>query len=280
MYVRTFRRSLRLNGFRPTGAFGKANSDWVFIVGCPRSGTTFTANSIGNLNEFCDLGEVNRLKFGIPALYLRAREGESASVQKELRAILRRSQRISMASEFRPIEQTPESTFLIPELAAAFPQAKFVHMVRDGRDVATSLLEKGWMAREGTDDGGNPYGSYARFWVEPERAKEFSEASEATRCGWAWRRYETAAQLALAELPPERSLTIRYEEMARNPATMADRLAKFLSLPNQVDRVHQALSGVHARSIGNYRTALTTDQLRDVESEAAPLLRELGYMNG
>ena len=73
-----------------------------------------------------------------------------------------------------------------------------VHMIRDPRDVAASLLQKGWLKteRSGHDDVGAPYGGHARFWVEPERLAEFDGASEARRAGWAWRSYVTAARAA------------------------------------------------------------------------------------
>src|SRR5688500_19858035 len=56
----------------------------------------------------------------------------------------------------------------------AFPKARIVHIVRDGRDVACSLLDKQWL-RSGAaavDDAGLPFGAHARFWVEPERDRK------------------------------------------------------------------------------------------------------------
>ena len=38
-----------------------------------------------------------------------------------------------------------------------------------------------------------------------------------------------------------------------------------------------ALGRAHAGSVGRYRSELTAEQLADVEDEAGPLLRELGY---
>ena len=71
------------------------------------------------------------------------------------------------------------------------PRRVIVHIVRDGRDVVCSLLEKPWLRREQAeaDDAGVPYGAYARFWVEPERREEFETASDARRAAWVWRSY-------------------------------------------------------------------------------------------
>lgn len=41
-------------------------------------------------------------------------------------------------------EKTPEYIDIIPQLAAAFPRARFISIIRDGRDVAMSLQQRGW----------------------------------------------------------------------------------------------------------------------------------------
>ena len=44
----------------------------------------------------------------------------------------------------RYADKTPHYVSHLPRLAARFPEARFVHVVRDGRDVALSLLEVPW----------------------------------------------------------------------------------------------------------------------------------------
>ena len=43
-------------------------------------------------------------------------------------------------------ECTPTNALHIPDIKKAFPEALFVHMIRDGRDVALSLDNQGWIA--------------------------------------------------------------------------------------------------------------------------------------
>ena len=176
----------------------------VFVVGSPRSGTTFLGTAIGSLPGFVDLGEVAPLKAAVPEVY--GRDDAAARI----RTILDRVRRLGLVTGLRAIEQTPEVSFVVADALRAFPQARAVHIVRDGRDVVCSLLERGWLGAErtGADDARLPYGARARFWVEPERADEFERASDATRAGWAWRRYVSAARSA-----PERTLEIRYESL-------------------------------------------------------------------
>ncbi len=232
----------------------------VFVVGCPRSGTTFVGRAIGGLPGFVDFGEVTPWKAALP----------TAPSAAELRTILERIRRIGLAWGLRGVEQTPETAHVLAAALEAYPQALAVHVVRDGRDVVCSLLERGWLnaEQEGRDDARLPYGAEPRFWVEPERREEFPRVSDARRCAWAWRRYVEAVQAAGAG---DRLLEIRYEELA----SVADRLAGFLSA--NAASTHRAIDRFRDSSIGRWRRELTPEQLADVEAEAGDLLRELSY---
>jgi Sulfotransferase family len=241
----------------------------VFVVGAPRSGTTFMGSSIGRLPGFVDLGEVGPLKFSIDEL---AALPEDEAAQR-LRRTLERVRRFGLARRLRAVEQTPETSFVLGAALRAYPQAKAVHMIRDGRDVVCSLLEKGWLRAErgGADDVGNPYGEQTRFWVEPDRAQEFNAASEAARASWAWRRYLTAARAAA----PAATLEVRYEELAADPDATAARIAGHIDA--DAHALAEALREVHSQSVGRWRRDLTDEQVADIEAEAGSLVRELGY---
>jgi hypothetical protein len=240
----------------------------VFVVGAPRSGTTFLATSLGDQPGLVDLGEVKPLKAAIPSLF-GLDEGEAAA---RFRRTLELVRRLGLAGHLRGVEQTPETSFLLGAALRAYPNATAVHIVRDGRDVVCSLLERGWLGESGTgyDDAGLAYGAQPRFWVEPERADEFRAASEARRAAWAWRRYVTAARSV-----PERTVSLRYEELTTSPVEAAGRLASPLSL--EPGPLEQSFAQAFDRSVGRWQRDLSKDQLEDVEDEAGDLLRELNY---
>jgi hypothetical protein len=247
---------------------GPLDERLVFILGSPRSGTTFLGRAVGSLPGFVDLGEVAALKASIPELATRA-PGEAAP---RLRRLLALAGRLGLAGGLRAVEHTPENAFVAEALALAFPDARFVHPIRDGRDVVASLLERGWLSegREGGDDAGLPYGAGVRFWVEPERRGEFAHADDARRAAWAWRRYLEAARSV-----PERTLELRYEELAAKPDAAAARLGPFLGVEAQA--LAEALSEASASAVGRYRRDLSPEQLAEAEAECGELLRELGY---
>jgi sulfotransferase family protein len=256
--VRVMRRARRLG----------AEERLVFVVGSPRSGTTFTGSALGSLPGFVDLDEVQPWKAAIPEL-LGLSDEEAAG---RLRTILERVRLLGLARGLRGVEQTPETSFLLAAALLAYPEAVAVHVIRDGRDVATSLLERGWLSaeRSGADDARLPFGPYARFWVEPGREDEFAAVSDATRAAWAWRRYVTSAASV-----PERTVEVRYEELVSDPAAAAAPVAEKLGVAP--DLVTAAFAEVHDRSAGRWRRDLTAAQLADVEREAGEALAALGY---
>ena len=240
----------------------------VFVVGSPRSGTTFTGRALGSLPGFVDLDEVQPWKAAIPGLLGKPDE----VVAPRLRRILQRVRSLGLAGGLRGVEQTPETSFVLAAALRAYPDAIAVHLVRDGRDVATSLLERGWLSAErtGADDARLAFGSHARFWVEPGREVEFTQVSDATRAAWAWRRYVTAAGAV-----PERTVTVRYEQLVTEPGAAAAPVAARLGV--HAELVTAVFAAAHDTSAGRWRRDLTPDQLADVEREAGGALAALGY---
>jgi hypothetical protein len=267
LYARATGRLLRRGGMSPRRLLERGDDRLVFIVGSPRSGTTFLGGAIGSLPEFIDAGEVNPLKAAVPEL-AQLSSGESGA---RLRRTLEVVRRLGLVGERRIVEHTPENAFLVPALRAAFPSAAIVHLVRDGRDVVRSLLDRGWLAGDspGRDDAKLELGAHARFWVERGREHEFESASEARRAAWVWRRYVEAARTSgLAH-------ELRYERLVTESHEVASELAALLGVPP--DALQQALEGAESTSIGLFRERLTAEQLAEVQAEAGGLLAELGY---
>jgi len=267
--LRVAKRLVPRRGASFAERFGRLDDRLVFVIGSPRSGTTFLAGAIGSLPGFVDLGELATVKAAVPELA----QLPPSEAARRLRRILALARRVGLVGSVRAVEQTPELAHLASVLPLAFPDAVVVHIVRDGRDVACSLLEKPWLKRvqPSSDDAGLPYGSYARFWVEPERRAQFETASDARRAAWVWRSYVTAAREATS------AVEVRYEAMTADPAGMAATIGERLG--TAPGPLASALAQAHGTSVGRYRRDLTPEQLADVEDEAGDLLRELGYVS-
>ena len=263
--ARVARRGLRAGQRRPS--FG-IEERLVFVVGSPRSGTTFTGGALGSQPGWVDLGEVPLLKAAVPQIRALPVDAQATAVRR----IVERVRALGLVRGLRAVEQNPETAYVLAGALRAYPQATAVHVIRDGRDVVCSLLERGWLraGRQGGDDARQAYGAHARFWVEPERREEFERAGEARRAAWAWRRYVTAARAA-----PDRTVELRYEALVADPSAEAERLAAALSA--EPEPLRRAFGDVHGSSVGRWRRDLTAQQVADVDAEAGALLAELGY---
>ena len=238
----------------------------VFVVGCPRSGTTFMAGAIGSQPGFVDLGEVHPLKGAIPSL-AGLPETEAAP---QLRRVLERVRRLGLAQHLRGVEQTPETAFVLPAALAAYPAATAVHVVRDGRDVVCSLLERGWLSsgRTGADDARLAYGSQARFWVEPDGST--SSRLRATPAGP--RGPGDATSPPRGRCPSELSRCATSSR--RDPEAGVGRRER---PPHRPEAAGGALGEAHrARSAAGGRTSQRSSSPTS-NREAGDLLRELGY---
>jgi hypothetical protein len=152
-------------------------------------------------------------------------------------------------------------------LAAMFPTAQIVHVIRDARDVAASSLE----AYQG-----------ARFF--------YMDAYYAART---WRVHTNRAIRTGRRLSPNRYSEIRYEDLTTDPAGRIRALCDFLgeefypemATPEVEARHHHHSKGIHQRvrqpvttaSAGRWQRDLRPADQQLVTRVAGSLLHELGY---
>ncbi|HEY0107667.1 MAG TPA: sulfotransferase [Rhizomicrobium sp.] len=142
-------------------------------------------------------------------------------------------------------------SWLIPELAQAMPQAKFVHLVRDGRKVAGSYHRK--LGDECYDDRSTailqahvddpsavpaPPPEKKYWWPVPRRGDPMAQAfrgfDQFERICWHWAQINRVILEALAALPAARQIFVRLEELHQSPRAVQG-LYDFLDLPCRDD---------------------------------------------
>lgn len=254
----------------------------IFVVGAPRSGTTFLGGCIGRLPTVSYHFEPRLTKAAARCVY----DG-SWSPAKGARLFRANYAALLLANGdggLRFAEKNPENCFILPFLFGVFPDAVFVQIVRDGRDAAVSHAEKPWLAARSAGKGlrgraGEFWGPEPRFWVEADRSEEFRTVSDIERSAWCWRRFTEAAFSGLATLPPDRVIQVSYEGMVDEPMPVAERLADFLDVPAGTDRepLRRALSLAKPSSVGRWREALSAEDAAAVDRQCGKLLVELGY---
>jgi hypothetical protein len=159
-------------------------------------------------------------------------------------------------------------------LKEIFPQARFLHIVRDGRAVANSMLQQPWWSgyRGPSGWGFGP--------LSPQDGEEFERSG---------RRFEVLAAIQWRLLMREFSaseqaatsgswLTLRYEDLVASPEETTDRIVDFADLPDDpqfADQLHAIeFSGARRAS---YYDDLAPDGLQLMEQLLGPTLEEYGY---
>jgi tetratricopeptide (TPR) repeat protein len=107
----------------------------------------------------------------------------------------------------RVVESTPHNLLHMHMLSRLFPRARFVHLVRDGRDVAASLVQRDWMDPATGEKVWccQDIGAAARYWG-----------------------HVVSAVREQAELLPGRYLEIRYEDLVAQPEFVLRHVTAFL----------------------------------------------------
>jgi len=119
----------------------------LFILGAARSGTTVLADCLSLHPEVAYWVEPKYIwSYGKPgaASDLRAAEEASPATKKYIRNRFYYFLKNSRKRVF--MEKTPSNVFRVPFINEVFPEARFIHIVRDGRDVSLSA-EKKWTSR-------------------------------------------------------------------------------------------------------------------------------------
>ena len=182
-------------------------------------------------------------------------------------------------------------SWLIPELAELMPQAKFVHLVRDGRKVASSYFHK--LAAECYDDRstailrahlGDPLGVSApppekKYWWPLPRNDDpasgaFARFDQFERICWHWAEINRVILDALAHLPAPQSLFVRLEDLRSTPSAVRG-LYEFLNLPHSDE--HFAMFA-RPHNVNRPEDRLLDDKQRaQFDAIAGNMLARLGY---
>ena len=154
----------------------------------------------------------------------------------------------------------------IAELAEAFPGARFVHLVRDGRAVAYSLTRVDWWdeslvwwygdsPRRWREEGGDPWEIAARHWPEELRAVD----------------------RGLAAVSPGDVMQLSYEQFIAEPQSILDEVARFAGLGADPSW-RREINGISFNHSEGWRTHLDHAVLQRIEDLQQDRLRRHGYV--
>lgn len=221
-------------GNQQAGNFDQLAADPIFVGGHVRSGTTWIYDLLTTHNLVAGVFEswVFSPLHGVGGLFAREqwdagldsqmqeRIGRPWGLQQmidrdEMLADLRRLLEGWMGRALEPqhrylVEKTPPHLEGMHQISEVFPRARFIHVVRDGRDVAVSLraAARSWNPLFGQIDG--------RFYLKQARN---------------WQRSVGAISSAGASLG-DRYLELRYEDLHRDPDHWLEQMFDFCGIPH------------------------------------------------
>lgn len=270
----------------------------VFIVGCPRSGTSFLYHlllSAGGFAEFHtqmnvfdvlepifgDLSDrKNKEKMmrewlsskafqvsGLNAAELEAKVMDSCNDGSDFMRIVMDDVARNQGVD-RWIDSTPTNIPHMLRISRDFPDALFVHIIRDGRDVALSLDQHKW-----------------------SRPLPWDKKRSLLAAGIYWEGIIRKGRRYGAELGP-RYIEVRYEDLAQDLQPSLKKIGDFLGHDLNYDRIQQGSIGSVKKPltafkeelregrfspVGRWKNKFPEDQLVWFERLVGKYLLELGY---
>ncbi len=148
-------------------------------------------------------------------------------------------------------DKTPGYAFETHILAELFPDAKYIQLTRDGRDVALSVMGRFWGAQ-------NIY-TAAKYWTEAvDRLDQFA-----------------------GSLPAEQLLSITYEQLLSDPVATFERVIDYLEIEPGDELLRHLEPQLHAQlnkaNFDKWRTKMTPAQRQLYENIACKQLQRHGY---
>lgn len=243
----------------------------VFVLGCPRSGTSALSWAIAQHSEFWTSAESNFLShfFFNDWLHRQYKSGTTRGPKHwlsknnvsydEYAAYIGLgidAMYLKYSKNKRWVEQTPEYTLSGMDFAIMFPNTKFIHLVRDGRAVVQSMIHSGFPVAWATD-----FKLACQTWVR------FIEKGFETQ-----RTY------------PERTIEIRNEDLVVDPERQCRRLFEFLDVGVesgpveylQNKRVNSSFKGGLERPRGPWFD-WNKEQIKIFRKVAGETLESIGY---
>ncbi|HEY3011451.1 MAG TPA: sulfotransferase, partial [Gemmatimonadales bacterium] len=180
---------------------------------------------------------------------------------------------------------TPERSRLLIKLTGwprigflneIFEDAKFVHIVRDGRAVASSLLHvnfwRGWYGPQGWRAG--------LLSPEDQATWESYDRSFVALAGLEWRIQMRAIEAARRALDPKRFFEVKYEAFCEQPLETYRRVLEFAELPESAELERQIKAASIKNMSNRWRADLTPGQQAVLDDLLREDLLQHGYSAG
>lgn len=280
----------------------------IIIIGAPRSGTNILRDSLISIKGMCTwpCDEINYIwRYGnrsypndeIPALLLKPNNIEFIRHQFDK---IRRYNRCDFI-----VEKTCANSLRVPYVDKVVPNAKYIFIVRDGRDVVSSAMQK-W--NSSVDPSyimaklryiphrdipfyamtyfmnrlrGGILNNKRRLLTWGPRFKDMERIANAEGlaavCAAQWSRCVLLAKEAFEKIDRERVCIIKYEDFVLSPKAEFLRLSEFSGVKPSDQVIDKVVDSVSPASVGKGRALLGKENLDNLRMFLQPALEWCGY---
>jgi len=192
------------------------------------------------------------------------------------------------------VERSGGSLMIAHKLLHLFPDARVIHVFRDGRETAISMSRHpnfrvlvaiiAASRRFGLDPRRNfprAEGRMLEVWLERLvfrliDAPKLAARADLPQFGALWSDLILLGQQAISALPPERVLALRFEDVQQRPREMLDRMIRFID-PSLADAAWLDAAAAVPRPTPSKFATLPPETQRALTAACAPGLAALGY---
>lgn len=264
----------------------------VFVIGAPRSGTSLlysilrshpaVAHWPGEAHEVWE-ADYHPALGGWVSNVLGAGDVEPAAAARIRRALF-----LAAGPRRRLVDKTPRNSLRVEFVDHLFPDARFVHLHRDGRDNVNSLINAWRTPRYRTYELPEPHsipGADPRWWkfvLYPGWRDDVAGPLEVV-CARQWIACNEHALDALAPLAPERRVAVRFESLVADCVAETARIldAVGLDFADAVRRRAEAAATTPVNVVtpperGKWRRE-NPEAIARVEPLLEPVMERMGY---
>lgn len=255
----------------------------VFIVGCGRSGTTVFGTALSKHRSITYLNEPRQLWFSAyPEADIWSSEAESrngklvftaADVTAKQTAKLSRLFKCETVIRNRPVlvEKLPINTFRLGFINAMFPDARYIHIYRNGLEVARSIEQ---LCNRGEWFVSSPYkwkllSDYANT-LDDTRGLPAACESYFDKGLLEWRLSTDAAVSFLRRIPSEKFIELSYARFMECPSSAISRVLDFIGTDSDSD-VEQFLSNEVSRRSSQLHLRDFSSKVHEIGGELLPV---------
>lgn len=167
----------------------------------------------------------------------------------------------------RFLSKCPRNGLRMEFLLAIFPDARFIHLIRDGRAVCRSILQERQKA-----------GRLDAWWdVKPEGWRQWESMDPVDAIAHQWDNVVRAVSENGARLPPEQYIEVKYEDYAADPVAFVQRLTRFCEIEWPADAIREATRHIENRN-DKWAKEFSPDQIGRITKIAGDTLKRFGYL--